>query len=281
MKFTKMHGTGNDFVVVANMNRQIVLQADQIAALCDRHMGIGADGVILVESSESCDVFMNYYNSDGSLAQMCGNGVRCLSKFVVDHHIVEGKTFDVETRAGRIGIEVLGAEGDGPDRFRVDMGDVNFDAASLPMCYKREKEVIGEVTDFDGQRYVYGCASMGNPHMVILVDDLGQVPLGRMGAHYESHPMFPEKCNISFAQVLDREHIRMDTWERGAGRTLACGTGTCSSVAVLNRLGKVGSKVEATLSGGRLTIEVDGTRIHMTGPAVTVFEGDIAMEALQ
>ncbi|MDD4507618.1 MAG: diaminopimelate epimerase [Eubacteriaceae bacterium] len=277
MKFTKMHGTGNDFVVIDNTNLKIHLNQQEVAALCDRHKGIGADGLILVEPSKTASVFMNYYNSDGTIAQMCGNGVRCLSRFVREKGIVSKDSFDVETRAGIIGITLLERHQQ-YSQIQVDMGRVSFNAAKLPVEYKNKPEVMGEFTKFDGITYQYGCASMGNPHMVVLVNDLKEVPLEDMGAHYECHPMFPEKCNISFAQVLDENHIRMDTWERGAGKTLACGTGTCSSVAVLHRLGKVGTEVEATLSGGVLKIVLKGNEVFMTGPAVSVFEGTISLE---
>lgn len=277
MKFLKMHGAGNDFIVVNNMNKTIELSADAIAKLCDRHKGIGADGLILVEPSDSAPVFMNYYNSDGSIAQMCGNGTRCLAKFVTDQGIVNKREFDVMTRKGRVGIDMIDER---PEKsiVRVDMGPVNFKASSLPVLTGKE-ELMGEDLLWNGKHYQYGCASMGNPHMVIVTDDFNNTPIETIGPLYESHPMFPEKCNISFAQVIDKEHIRMDTWERGDGRTLACGTGTCASVAVLNRLGLVGRHVEATLSGGVLKVDLEADTTYMTGPAEPVFTGEIDLEA--
>ena len=273
MRFTKMNGAGNDFVVIDNMDLAFALSADEIAAICDRHFGVGGDGLILVEPSESCDVRMNYYNQDGSVAEMCGNGVRCLGKYAADHGIVAaGGPFLVETRAGTIGVSVL-ESGRRTSRLRVDMGEVRFEAAAVPVISDKA-EVLGETVTFEGVSYTYGCASMGNPHMALVVPDFEGCPIETLGPKLECDPMFPNKCNISFAQVIDKNHIRMDTWERGVGRTLACGTGTCACTAVLNRLGLVDSCVEAKLSGGTLTIEIEGRRIFMTGPAQIVFEGD-------
>lgn len=277
MKFTKMHGTGNDFVVIANWDKKIQLDAATIARLCDRHFGIGADGLILAESSERAEIFMNYYNGDGSLAEMCGNGVRCLAKFAVDEGLVSHDgTIAVETRAGIVGVDVREAQGD-TAVVRVDMGEVDFRSDHIPVLADTD-EVLDAALEFEGKTYHYGCASMGNPHMTILVDDLETCPIASMGPYFEKHPVFPEGCNISFAQVLDRGHIRMDTWERGAGRTLACGTGTCAAVAVLGRLGCVDDEVEATLSGGKLLVAVQGRGITMTGPAATVFSGEIKLK---
>ncbi len=153
------------------------------------------------------------------------------------------------------------------------MGPVHFEAEKIPVITPHE-EAMGESLTFLDKAYTYGCASMGNPHMTVVVEDLDTCPLAAMGAHLEVHPMFPNKCNISFAQVLDRGHIKMDTWERGAGRTLACGTGTCSAVAVLHRLGLVDDRVSADLSGGTLTIALRGEGVMMTGPATVVFTGE-------
>ncbi|MGL6293211.1 diaminopimelate epimerase [Eubacterium aggregans] len=279
MKFTKMQGTGNDFVMIDNIEGTLHLTPDEIAGLCDRHFGIGADGLILVESSATQEVFMNYYNRDGSTAEICGNGVRCLAKYVVDQGIAaHNGPIAVETRAGKIVVEVESGGG-AVSQVRVDMGKVDFKAEHIPVIAKTQ-EVLGEQISCGGVCYTYGCASMGNPHMTVLVEDMSQCPLEKLGAYFENHEMFPEKCNISFAQVIDGGHIRMDTWERGAGQTLACGTGTCSAVAVLGRFGLVEDVVEATLSGGRLTIAVKDGRVTMSGPATTVFTGEIEIRKL-
>ncbi|MBM6967830.1 diaminopimelate epimerase [Pseudoramibacter alactolyticus] len=279
MKFLKMHGAGNDFIVVNNLDKSMMFSQKKIAQLCDRHKGIGADGLILVEPSNEDAAFMNYYNADGTIAQMCGNGMRCLAKYVTDRQIVKKTQFTVASRAGRIGIELL-KRTPAESTIRVDMGNVVFSAQKIPVISKKE-EVIGAHFDWDGVTYSYGCASMGNPHMVVLTGDFDQTPIEAIGPYYEKHAMFPENCNISFAEVKDTNHIRMDTWERGDGRTLACGTGTCATVAVLHRLGRVDTAVEAQLSGGILSVELDGSHVWMTGPAQTVYEGSVDVEALQ
>ncbi len=277
MRFTKMQGAGNDFVVADNMDKRITLTPTEIRRLCDRHFGIGGDGLILVEPSETADIFMNYYNADGTTAEMCGNGMRCTAKFAMDHGIVTKERFVCDTRAGHIGVKVL-ANTPKEARIQVAMGEVCFDSAAIPVVTDKP-ELIGETIAFGDRVLTFGCASMGNPHMTIVVDDFDAFPIDKAGPYFEAHPMFPKHCNISFAQVLDRGHIRMDTWERGAGRTLACGTGTCAAVAVLNRMHLVDDTVEATLSGGKLTIGIQGRAITMTGPAVAVFDGTVAIEA--
>lgn len=279
MKFLKMHGAGNDFIVANNLDKSIVLSQRQIAQLCDRHKGIGADGLILVEPSAEAAVFMNYYNADGTVAQMCGNGMRCLAKYVTDQQIVEKTHFTVASRAGEIGIDLL-KKTPIESTIRVNMGNVIFAAQKIPVVSEK-KEVIGAHFDWEGITYIYGCASMGNPHMVVITENFDRTPIEAIGPYYESHAMFPEKCNISFAEVKDASHIRMDTWERGDGRTLACGTGACAAVAVLHRLGRVDTIVEAQLSGGILKVELDGDRVWMTGPAQVVYEGSVDVEAFR
>lgn len=274
MKFIKMQGAGNDFVVIDNMDMDIRLSKQKIEELCAPHFGIGADGLILVEASKNCDVRMNYFNKDGSFAEMCGNGVRCLAKYVADMSLVDAsKPFSVETRAGKIMVEVVRASKD-CSVIRVSMGKVSFQTKDLPVLADK-KELIGELILYQDTELTYGCASMGNPHMVLLIDDFPNFPIEEVGAYFETHPMFPEKCNISFAEVLDTNNIKMDTWERGVGRTLACGTGTCATAAVLNKMGLVNDKVKARLSGGELIIEIEENNIYMTGPAKVVFTGEI------
>ncbi|WP_195266999.1 diaminopimelate epimerase [Eubacterium sp. 1001713B170207_170306_E7] len=277
MNFTKMQGAGNDFIVIDNMDMSIELPAQLIEAMCRPHFGIGADGLILVEPSKSCDVRMNYYNQDGSVAEMCGNGVRCLAKYAADAGLVDAsKPFEVETRAGKIGVQVLESYR-GVSTIKVSMGNVSFEPRDIPVVSDKAA-LIGEKITYNGQELTYGCASMGNPHMAVLVNSVDSFPIEEVGPYFEKHPMFPNKCNISFAEVLGPDSIAMDTWERGVGRTLACGTGTCATVAVLNRMGLVGNKVQACLSGGDLVIELDGNAVFMTGPAKVVFTGVYEMQ---
>lgn len=277
MNFTKMQGAGNDFIVINNMDNSIQLPAQLIEAMCRPHFGIGADGLILVEPSESCDVRMNYYNQDGSIAEMCGNGVRCLAKYAADAGIVDAsKPFEVETRAGKIGVQVLESYR-GVSTIKVSMGSVSFETKDIPVISDKVT-LLGEKITYKNQELTYGCASMGNPHMAVLVENVDSFPIEEVGPYFEKHAMFPNKCNISFAEVISRDSIAMDTWERGVGRTLACGTGTCATVAVLHRMGLVGSKVHACLSGGDLVIELDGNAVFMTGPAKVVFTGAYEMQ---
>lgn len=277
MNFTKMQGAGNDFIVINNMDNSIQLPAQLIEAMCRPHFGIGADGLILVEPSESCDVRMNYYNQDGSIAEMCGNGVRCLAKYAADAGIVDAsKPFEVETRAGKIGVQVLESYR-GVSTIKVSMGSVSFETKDIPVISDKAT-LLGEKITYKNQELTYGCASMGNPHMAVLVENVDSFPIEEVGPYFEKHAMFPNKCNISFAEVISRDSIAMDTWERGVGRTLACGTGTCATVAVLHRMGLVGSKVHACLSGGDLVIELDVNAVFMTGPAKVVFMGAYEMQ---
>lgn len=273
MNFAKYHGTGNDFIIADNMKHRLNLSGSEIAELCDRHKGIGGDGLILAESSEKADIFMNYYNADGSIAEMCGNGVRCLTAYAIDSGILKDKqTIRVETRAGIVTVDVLKGEA-GCFLLKVAMGKPNFKAAAIPVITERDEPVDG-IIKYKDRMFRYGCASMGNPHMLIVVDDFEVFPFAEIGAYFEKHPMFPRKANVSFAQVLANDEIRMDTWERGVGRTLACGSGTCAAVAVLNRMGLVVNRVRAHLSGGDLEIEVTDCGITMTGEAVRVFTGE-------
>lgn len=277
MNFTKMQGAGNDFIVIDNMDNSTPLSAPLIEAMCRPHFGIGADGLILVEPSESCDVRMNYYNQDGSIAEMCGNGVRCLAKYAADAGIVDAsKPFEVETRAGKIGVQVLESYR-GVSTIRVSMGSVSFETQDIPVISDKTT-LLGEKIAYKDQELTYGCASMGNPHMAVLVENVDSFPIEEVGPYFENHPMFPNKCNISFAEVISPDSIAMDTWERGVGRTMACGTGTCATVAVLHRMGLVGNKVHACLSGGDLVIELDGSAVFMIGPAKVVFTGAYEMQ---
>ena len=220
---------------------------------------------------------MNYYNQDGSIAEMCGNGVRCLAKYAADAGIVDAsKPFEVETRAGKIGVQVLESYR-GVSTIKVSMGSVSFETKDIPVISDKAT-LLGEKITYKNQELTYGCASMGNPHMAVLVENVDSFPIEEVGPYFEKHAMFPNKCNISFAEVISRDSIAMDTWERGVGRTLACGTGTCATVAVLHRMGLVGSKVHACLSGGDLVIELDGNAVFMTGPAKVVFTGAYEMQ---
>ena len=264
MEFVKAHGTGNDFVVIDDLTGSIEISAAQVRAICDRHFGIGADGVIRIARGTSAPFFMDYRNADGSLAEMCGNGVRVVGKYLGDRGLC-GTEVDLETRAG-VKRLLLHAGDDGcVDRVTVDMGAPEVDQANML-----------EPIEVDGFIYEPARVSMGNPHAVLFVDDVDKAPVTTLGPAVEIHPAFPNKTNVEFVQVLDEGHIRQRTWERGVGETLACGTGACA-VAVASQLrGVAGERVTVQLRGGRLELEwTPGGTVRMTGPAEEVAHGTI------
>ncbi len=245
MRFVKMEGLGNDFVVFEG---PLVLSADRVSALCDRRRGVGADGVLVVTPLGE-RVRMEYWNADGTPAEMCGNGLRCVGRLAVDRGMVEGAEFTVETPVGPRRV-IVG------DQVTVDLGRVT---------------VTGSV-DIDGARYHE--ADVGNPHAVRIVDDPDLVPVAEVGSKVEHHPRFPAGVNVEFVTVAGPDRIRLRVWERGVGETLACGTGAVASVAVSHRLGVTGSDVEVDLPGGTARVRIDEDRSWLTGPARVVFEGE-------
>lgn len=272
MKFCKMHGLGNDFIIIENLQGEISLDKNHIISLCDRRFGIGADGVMLVGTSEVCHVKMSFFNADGNEVEMCGNGIRCFAKYVYERDIVKVNPINIETLAG-IKTTTLFIEENEVVNVRVDMGPPIFESKKIPVNNGKEKALDESILYID-ERINYAALSMGNPHVVIIVDDVENYPIIKVGPFFETHPMFPQKTNVNFVQIIDDENIKVVTWERGAGLTLACGTGTCASVAVANHKGLVKNKVTAALPGGNLVIEL-ANHIYMTGQAVTVFDGII------
>jgi len=269
IEFTKMHGLGNDFVVVDCREREIKNPEKLAIKLCDRHFGIGADGLILVLPSSKADFRMRIFNPDGSEPEMCGNGIRCFAKFVRDNGFDSNK-FEVETLAGIIKPEMV----DG--MVRVDMGEPILKPKDVPANFDGEMAVDKEL-DIAGRKLRITAVSMGNPHAVSFVDDLEGFPTAEIGSKVELHPTFPRKINVEFVQVLSNDVIKVAVWERGAGITLACGTGACASLvaSVLNK--KISArKATVILPGGELYIEwADNNHVYMTGPAETVFTGTI------
>ena len=269
MRFTKMHGAGNDYVYV-DLFEETVVDAPALArAVSDRHKGIGADGLILLAPSEAADVKMVMYNADGSRAQMCGNGIRCLARLARDRGHAASDTVAVETDAGIKRIELTA------DGARVDMGPPSMDPASLPVRLDGP-QVVNHELDVLGMRFPITCVSMGNPHTVIYIVETEHMDVERYGAAIETHELFPERTNVEFVQVVDRNTVRQRTWERGSGETLACGTGACA-VAVAGVLtGRTDSPLNIHLRGGDLLLEWagEGHGVFMTGPAVEVFSGE-------
>ncbi len=274
IRFTKMHGLGNDFVVIDALTQAIDLSAEQIVAISDRHLGIGCDQLLLVEKPtlEPAEFRYRIFNSDGGEVEQCGNGARCFALFVRRQGLTTSSIIPVETAGGLI---VLRVEG---ELVEVNMGTPDFNPQSLPFLVDNRAETYNLVVN--GAEYAIGAVSMGNPHAVMPVDDLDTVDIERLGAAIEAHPMFPNRVNAGFMQIVNRGEIRLRVYERGAGETMACGTGACAAVAVGRLLGLLDECVTVHLLGGDLSIRWsgEGHELLMTGPATTVFDGIINIE---
>jgi len=271
LRFSKMHGIGNDFVIVDCRAQTLGLSTTQIAKVGDRHFGVGFDQLLTIEPARdaSCAFRYDIYNTDGSKALQCGNGVRCVAAWLRRAGVLGVGVTRLESPSGPIGIEVL-ADG----RVRADMGVPRFAPAEIPLQMAASDPYWLMINDDDVE---FGAVSMGNPHALIEVADAAGAPLDSIGAALSTHACFPQGCNVGFAQIVDRAHVRLRVWERGAGATLACGSGACAAVAVLRRRGKLDAEVDVALPGGELQIrwDSDGHAMWMTGPAQFVFEGEI------
>ncbi|MFH0822777.1 MAG: diaminopimelate epimerase [Pseudomonadota bacterium] len=281
IKFSKMHGTLNDFVVWRDDNSPDDLPSSLVARICNRREGVGADGVIVVRKSEKAAFFMDYRNSDGSLAEMCGNGIRCLAKYVRDQGLTDQSSFLVETRAGVRAVEVSDWSPGGTAKVRVDMGPPIFDPDKVPVRLEPTGAPILDCPIETGDRsFKASFVSMGNPHCVIFVDGEEVEDYPRLfGPALEIHPLFPAKTNVEFVRVLSRKRIVMRVWERGCGETFACGTGACASAVAAKLKGLVEDECEVALLGGDLIInwkELQAS-VFMTGPAVTAFYGTLTI----
>ena len=274
MKSTKWQGTGNDFVIVNGFEETITDYAAKAIEVCDRHYGIGADGLIMVLPSSIADFQMRILNSDGSEPEMCGNGIRCFARYVYENGLANKTELSVETLAGIIRPELI-LENDRVVSVCVDMGEPRLQREEIPVTGNSKETVINELLTVGDSTCRITCVSMGNPHCVIFTEEVDSLDLPASGKPIEEHPLFPRKTNVEFVQVMDRRNLRMRVWERGAGVTLACGTGTCASVvaAVLNN--KTDRKVKVRLDGGELFVEWrEDNHVAMTGPAVEVFRGE-------
>ncbi|HET6381993.1 MAG TPA: diaminopimelate epimerase [Armatimonadota bacterium] len=280
MQFAKMHGLGNDFVMV-NGFTEIIPETDlgeTSRKLCDRHFGIGGDGLILALPSARALFRMRMFNPDGSEAEMCGNGIRCFAAFVRSRGLTREAVIPVETLAGIITPELISDSKDGP-LVQVDMGRPRFARSEIPVLGDEDEAIAASLT-LDGEPYEFTAVSMGNPHCVILVDDVRSFPVTTKGPQIEKLSLFPRRTNVEFVQVIsnssDLSRARMRVWERGAGETLACGTGACAAAVACAVNRRTGRKVAMELNGGQLLIEwTDDDRVLMTGPAVEVFTGDV------
>lgn len=284
MKFTKMHGCGNDYVYVDCTKEVIPDIAATAVRVSDRHFGIGSDGLILIKSSEVADFEMDMYNADGSRGKMCGNGIRCVAKYVYDHGLTNKTEITVDTQAGIKTLQLTVCDGK-VSKVRVDMGEpvlipqeIPVKASVLGLADDRREAIVAQPFTVANSSYDITCVSMGNPHCITFIDeDVRSFPLEAIGPLFEKHELFPEGVNTEFVNIIDKEHLRMRVWERGSGETLACGTGACA-VAVASYLnGFTGRKVDVELMGGHLEIVYDAATNHvfMTGPATEVFSGEI------
>lgn len=277
MEFVKMHGLGNDFIIVETSSWNNADRLQQYAGLlCDRKFGVGADGLVVIGKDTGLDIFMRIFNADGSEAEMCGNGIRCAAQYAYVRGIINHSKISVRTLAGPRYPEIILA-GNKIVAVRVDMGEPILDCAQIPM--KCSDGNIGVKINAAGREFVFTGISMGNPHCVVLVDNIEQIPVELWGPELEKHEIFPAKTNVEFVQVINRDEVVMRVWERGAGITLACGTGACAALVgcVLN--GVTGRKATVRLLGGDLLIEWDeqDNHVYMTGPAVEVFSGRITL----
>ena len=278
MKFTKMHGCGNDYVYVDCTNEMIENPSEVSKYVSDRHFGIGSDGLILICSSETADFRMAMYNADGSEGAMCGNGIRCVAKYVYDKGLTDKKNISIETKSGIKELELTVEDGK-VSLVKVNMGAPILKAKDIPVDVDTEKCIDSDI-NVDGKDYKITCVSMGNPHAVTFIDeDVKTFPIEKIGPKFENHPMFPDRVNTEFVQVLNRHEVNMRVWERGSGETLACGTGTCETVVACVLNGLTDDEVTVHLLGGDLFIKYDreNDTVWMTGPAVIAFEGTIEL----
>ncbi len=273
LHFTKMQGLGNDFVVIDGIRQTVALNAERIRLLADRRFGVGCDQVLLIEAAESAEVDFRYriFNADGGEVGQCGNGARCLARFVRDQGLTDRNDLCVETLTGRLQLHLQ------PDgQVAVDMGQPRLEPVDIP--FFADERAPRYLIAADGVDLEIGAVSMGNPHAVLRVDDVDQAPVEHLGPLLERHGRFPQRTNVGFMQIVAPNHIRLRVFERGAGETLACGSGACAAVVAGRLWGRLGPTVRVELPGGALTIEWagEGQAVRMTGPATTVFDGWIA-----
>lgn len=277
IEFTKMHGLGNDFVVINNLSRSISLSGDNIRLIADRHLGIGCDQLLLIENAANPENDFSYriFNADGGEVEQCGNGARCFARYVHDHGLTNKKSISMETLGG-----VITAHIESDDQIRVDMGVPIFEPAKIPFSADAEADTYD--IDVEGHIHTISTVSMGNPHAVLTVDDVDSAPVETLGSAIEQHTRFPQRVNVGFMQIIDRNHIRLRVFERGAGETQACGTGACAAVVAGICRGLLENNVQVSLQGGNLLINWNSSNdnnknVWLTGPTATVFEGVIEL----
>lgn len=274
LHFSKMHGVGNDFIVIDGVRQRVTLDSDRVRRLADRHFGVGCDQLLLIEAAEGPGIDFHYriFNADGSEVGQCGNGARCFARFVHDKGLTDKDRITVATRSGLLTLQI---HADG--QVSVAMGVPRWEPAAVPFVAPRQ--AMRYTLDVEGHAWTIGVVSMGNPHAVLRVDDIRQAPVATLGPRIQRHPCFPESANVGFMQVLGPDALQLRVFERGVGETLACGSGACAAVVVGQRWGLLAPTVRVQLPGGELTVNWSGEeeQVIMTGPATRVFEGEIEL----
>ena len=275
MKFTKMQGLGNDYVYIDATHQDIENESTLAQFVSNRNFGVGSDGLILICKSDVADFKMKMFNSDGSEAEMCGNGIRCVGKFVYDKKLTDKTTITIETLAGIKTLRLNTKEGK-VETVKVDMGEPILSPSQIPVISNKEP-VKNLKINVKGKEFIFTCVSMGNPHAITIVDNVKDFDVEKYGKAVEVDEVFPKKTNVEFIEIVDNQHIKMRVWERGTGETLACGTGACATAVACNLNGLTDEHVFVELLGGTLEIEWNkqDNHVYMTGPAVTVFDGEL------
>ena len=277
MKFNKMQGAGNDFLLFDGVKNHYKNYSKMAKELCDRRYGVGGDGIMIAEESENADIKMVYYNSDGSKGEMCGNGIRCFAKFVYEEEIVKKREITIETGDG-IKLAYLNlSDKNTVNSVTISMGKARLSPKEIPVLIEKE-QVLNEKINIEGKELTFSAVLIGVPHVVIISEELEKLDVNFLGSKIEKNEIFPKNTNVNFIQILDKNNIRIKTWERGAGRTLACGTGSCSGAYIANLLGLVEKDVDVETEGGVLKINLQGDEIFMTGAAETTFKGEVVWE---
>lgn len=277
MKFNKMQGAGNDFLLFNGVKNKYENYSKMAKKLCDRRYGVGGDGIMVAEESQKADIKMVYFNSDGSKGEMCGNGIRCFSKFIYEEKIVKKSEITIETGDGIKTAYLTIDDKNKVQSIMISMGKARLNSKEIPALIEKKK-VINEKISIDGEDIIFSAVLIGVPHAVIIKEDLESIDVNTLGAKIEKDKLFPKNINVNFIQILDKYRIKIKTWERGAGRTLACGTGACSGVYISNLLGLVEDEVVVKTEGGVLKIKLQGDEVFMIGTAETTFKGDVVWE---
>ncbi len=279
LEFTKLQATGNDFILVEDFEGEFDLSSKAIELICDRHFGLGADGILLLKKSEKADFRMIIFNADGSRAEMCGNGIRCFGKYLWDRGHISESFFKIETDAGIKEVELIIDEATALGA-RVSLGEPVFEPEKIPVKVKEKNKIFDYNLQLNKEDIKINAVSMGNPHCVVYVENVEKINLPLLGKAIENHPLFPQKTNVEFVQQVSKKEIKMRVWERGVGETLACGTGAAAAGVVSIAKGLVASPVIVKVPGGELIIEWKGKEVFLSGPAEEIYSGIISEEFL-